>query len=170
MDDRENASYSSPPCFMHELDEAALGYMPRPELLQLLNQLLEAERAGARAVGLMSRQHAGGQPGGMLRQVAVDEAAFCAMLARHITRLGGSPSRATGAFYEKLLALEGLEERLRLLDRGQGWVARKLREALPQIADDRLHGDLRDMLETHERNIEGCAQLGARVEDRRPQR
>ncbi len=156
MDDRENASYSSPPCFLHELDDVSLGYMGRPELLDLLGGLLEAERAGARAVALMSRQDAAGRRREALRQVAIDEADCCAMLARNITRLRGAPSRATGAFYGKLAALETIGERLALLDRGQGWVVRKLRDALPRIRDDSLHRDLRDMLELHERNIERC--------------
>jgi hypothetical protein len=155
---REAVSCASPPCSMHELDDVSLGYLERTEVVALLNQLLEAERAGARAVGFMSRQGAG-ERREALRQVAADEAAFCAMLARHVTRCGGAPSRATGTFYEKVLALESDDQRLKLLDRGQGWVVRKLREALPRIRDDRLHEDLRDMLEAHERNIERCARL-----------
>ena len=154
----EGASCASPPCFMHELDDVSLGYLPRAEIVELLNQLLEAERAGARAVGAMSREHPGDR-GATLRRVAADEAAFCAMLARHVTRCGGVPSRVTGEFYKKVLALEGDGPRLELLNRGQAWVTRKLREALPKIKDDRLHDDLRDMLETHERNIERCAHL-----------
>jgi hypothetical protein len=149
---------SSPPCSMHELDDVSLGYMEGTEVVGLLNQLLEAERAGARAVGFMSRQGAD-ERRDALRQVAADEAAFCAMLARHVTRCGGTPSRVTGTFYEKVLALESDSQRLKLLDRGQSWVVRKLREALPRIRDDRLHEDLRDMLEVHEHNIERCARL-----------
>ena len=152
-------SCASPPCFLHELDEAWLGYMTRPEVLELLNRLLEAERAGARGVGLMSRQEPAASRRDALRRVAADEAAFCAMLARHIVRFGGAPSRATGAFYDKLASLDTVGRRLELLDRGQGWVARKLREALPRIADDPLYRDLRDMLETHEANIARCARL-----------
>jgi hypothetical protein len=143
---------------MHELDDVSLGYLGRAEIVQLLNELLEAERAGARAVGFMSREDASDRRAA-LRQVAADEAAFCAMLARHVTRSGGVPSRATGEFYEKVLALEADGQRLKLLNRGQAWVVRKLRETLPRIRDDRLHQDLRDMLEAHERNIERCAQL-----------
>lgn len=107
----------------------------------------------------MSRQESASSRRETLKRVAADEAAFCAMLARHITRFGGAPSRATGAFYDKLAALETVDRRLELLDRGQGWVARKLREALPRIGDERLSRDLLDMLETHEANIARCAGL-----------
>jgi hypothetical protein len=81
------------------------------------------------------------------------------MLTRHITRLGGVPSAATGAFYDKLMAIEDPAQRLDFLDRGQGWVVRKLREALPGIADEALRTDLTDMLETHERNLARSAKL-----------
>ena len=46
-----------------------------------------------------------------------------------------------------------MRQRLDFLDRGQGWVVRKLREALPGITDAELRDDLADMLEIHERNI-----------------
>jgi hypothetical protein len=37
------------PCVVHELDPSSLGYMSQAEVLDLLGQLLEGERAGARA-------------------------------------------------------------------------------------------------------------------------
>ena len=122
-------------------------------LLDLLGQLLEGERAGARGVTIMSRLAKDGRSRAALGAIARDEARFCAMLSRHITRLGGEPSAATGAFYDKLLAIEDTRQRLDFLDRGQGWVVRKLRDALPGIDDPALRDDLADMLETHERNI-----------------
>ncbi|MGH8629328.1 MAG: DUF6306 domain-containing protein [Burkholderiales bacterium] len=105
------------------------------------------------------RASSGAQTRTALREIARDEARFCAMLVRHIARLGGTPSRLTGAFYEKLAALERLDERLDLLNRGQGWVARRLREALPRIVDEPLRADLQEMLDVHQRNIERCTQL-----------
>jgi nitronate monooxygenase len=153
------AGYSSPPCFMHELDPRFLGYMSRVEVLALLDQLLEGERAGARGVGEMSGQAPSVEARTALREIARDEARFCAMLIRHIARLGGTPSRLTGAFHKKLAAVEALDERLDLLNRGQGWVARRLREAIPGIADDLLRADLQEMLAVHLRNIERCTQL-----------
>ena len=128
-------------------------------LLDLLGQLLEGERAGARGVGIMSRQAQNALARAELTDIARDEARFCAMLTRHITRLGGMPSTATGAFYDKLMAIEDPAQRLDFLDRGQGWVVRKLREALPGIADEPLRADLADMLETHERNLARSAKL-----------
>lgn len=136
-------------------------YLDRTQVLELLNELLEAERAGARGVSDMSRQ-AGGAAGDALQAVAKDEARFCAMLTRHIRRLEGEPSARTGAFYEKLIAVKPQGAQLDLLNRGQGWVARKLAEALPRIADAALHAELNEMLEVHERNIRQCNELIAR--------
>jgi len=122
-------------------------------LLDLLGKLLEGERAGARGVAILSRLAKDERTRSALSGIARDEARFCAMLSRHITRLGGVPSTATGAFYDKLLAIDDMRQRLDFLDRGQGWVVRKLREALPGITDAELRDDLADMLEIHERNI-----------------
>jgi len=58
-----------------------------------------------------------------------------------------------GAFYEKAMAIVELGERLKFLNRGQGWVVKKLKEILPRVRDDRLHADLAEMLRLHEVNI-----------------
>jgi hypothetical protein len=149
----DEARYASPPCFLHELDPAHLGYLSRDETLALLNELLEAERAGARGVAEMSKAPPFADRRAALSAIARDEARFCAMLNRHIVRLGGTPSRATGAFLDKLAAVADPADRLALLNRGQGWVVRKLREALPRVYDEALAADLADMLRDHERNI-----------------
>jgi nitronate monooxygenase len=58
-----------------------------------------------------------------------------------------------GAFYGKAMAIGDLGQRIAFVNRGQGWVVRKLREMLPRVRDDKLHADLRDMLASHEANI-----------------
>lgn len=132
------------------------------QLVSLLDELLEAERAGARGVSDMSRA-AQRETQSALQAVAKDEARFCAMLTRHIRSLGGEPSSRTGAFYDKLAAVENPRARLDLLNRGQGWVVRRLRDALPRIADAELRTDLQEMLATHVANIESCNALIARA-------
>ena len=157
----DGAAYASPPCFMHELDPEYLGYMGAKETIALLNTLLEGERAGSRGLAAMAGQTAGSAGYAILHHIAQDEARFCAMLTRHIKRLGGAPSPKTGAFYDKLTALETTCERVDLLNRGQAWVVHKLRDALPKIGDSALQRDLKDMLEVHEENIRQCAALGS---------
>jgi hypothetical protein len=159
-DPNSATGFASPPCFMHELDPSYLGFATPAEVLALLNELLEGERAGARGVGALSRWPDERHPAAM-QAVARDEARFCAMLSGHIKRLGGTLSTRTGGFYQKLLALETAEARLALLDRGQGWVVRKLDDFLPRIGDDLLHRDLKEMREVHISNIERCKTLQA---------
>lgn len=148
--------YASPPCFMHEFATWEAEPMSLVELRGLLNELLVGERAGARSVGEMCRETVSPDLHIVLHDVAKDEARFCAMLARQIERLGGTPNRATGGFYEKLRILETPGERLSLLNCGQSWVVRRLREALPRIGDEQLRRELQEMLEVHLANIERC--------------
>lgn len=152
--------YASPARSMHELGPASLGYLNSEETLAFLNKLLEAERAGAKGILEIARE-ATGEVRDILRAVAHDEARCCAMLSRHIVRLGGTASPATGAFHAELRELEPWGQRLDLLDRGQDWVVRRLREALPRISDDGLRRDLADMLDIHVRNVDRCSALAA---------
>ncbi len=148
------AEPSSPACAMHEADDAYMGYAGRPELLAFLTLLLQAERAGA-LVARHSAEAAGtGEAATLLNAIAADEARWCAMLARHITALGGVPGDAVGEFRDKAMAIENLAERIGFLNRGQRWVVRKLEEMLPRVRADQLHADLRDMARSHAANIE----------------
>ena len=75
------------------------------------------------------------------------------MLLKWIGKLEGAPSRRIGDFYEKCKAIEDLNDRAAFINRGHGWVARKLREMLPKVRNDDLHVDLTGMLRSHEENI-----------------
>jgi hypothetical protein len=110
-----------------------MGYADRIEIVGALNELLEAERAGAR-VASRSRQET--LPEGytaLMQEVGRDEAHWCAMLTRQICRFDGMPSHATGAFFEKAMAISDPLERLVFLNRGQTWVVRKLEKLLPLV-------------------------------------
>ena len=52
------------------------------------------------------------------------------------------------------MAIADVPARLAFLNRGQGWVVRKLQQLLPKIGDDGLHADLTQMLRSHQENIE----------------
>jgi hypothetical protein len=150
--DTENRS-ASPACAMHEADDAYMGYADRAELVAALNELLEAERAGAR-VTLESARAAGDSPiGKLMLTVERDEARWCGMLRRHLEGMGAPLSTEIGGFYGKAMAIADLGERVLFLNRGQGWVVRRLRQLLPRVRDDRLHADLAEMLCAHEVNI-----------------
>ena len=144
---------SSPACLMHEADDSYMGYATRDELAAFLNEMLEAERAGT-GVALHSADAASGTPFvGLLRDIHKDEARWCAMLLRQLKALGVPASTRIGAFQEKCLAIDPLPERIAFLNRGQGWVVKKLREMMPRVRDDALHRDLAEMLESHVTNI-----------------
>ena len=123
------------------------------ELLSFLNEMLEAERAGAKALLHISKESTEKTAADLATQVHHDEARWCAMLTAAIRLHGGAPSQATGAFYEKVLAIADAKARLAFVNRGQGWVVKKLKEAIPRVGDEHLVKDLTVMLTSHEENI-----------------
>ena len=157
------AGYSSPACYAHEIAPGYFGEEPamsRDDVLALLNTLLEAERAGAKVLAAFLDDYA--RDSAAWRQVSTvqrDEAKNCAILIELIRRLEGTPSGATGEFLGKALAVEGRIARLKFLNRGQGWVARKIREALPEIGDADVRRVLSTMYDSHLLNIEACEAL-----------
>ena len=144
---------ASPVCYAHETDDAYAGYASREELIAFCNTLLEAERAGARIAARTSVEAQNSAQSELMRDLHRDEAACCSMLLKWISDLGGEASRCTGSFYEKCLAIPEPVERIALINRGQGWVVRKLRGMLPKIRDDAMHADMKAILETHAQNI-----------------
>jgi hypothetical protein len=130
------------------------------ELASLLNTLLEAERAGAKVVAAFLSELAL-EPGAKETLLAVqrDESRNCAVLMRLLRHIGATPSRATGDFLGKALAIQGDRERLAFLNRGQAWVAWRIAAALPQIADPRIREEMQAMHESHVANIGTCEKL-----------
>ena len=147
----ERPEFASPACLAREMDDGYMGYATRDELA--LNELLKAERAGAR-VTLRMTQEAPQALKTTMVDLQRDEARWCGVLTKSIQHLRGAPSAKTGAFYEKAMAISDVRERLAFLNRGQGWVVRKLERLLPTVRDDALHADLAAMLESHRDNIE----------------
>ena len=144
---------SSPVCYANEASDQYAGYATREELIGFCNELLEAERAGARITARSASEAKDAGTRDLLRDIQKDEARWCAMLLKWIGHLDGEPSSKVGAFYEKCLAFTDLKERIAFINRGQGWVVKKLREMLPKVRDDRMHADFKAMLVSHEENI-----------------
>jgi hypothetical protein len=153
----DEKEFASPACAMSEADPAYMGFLPAAELAARLNVLLEAERAGAKVLLALMRDHPEAAPA--LEAVQRDEGRYAGLLARLVRRLGGVPSDKTGDFVGKVLAEEGLAARLQLLNRGQAWVMKRLDEILPRIAADDIHRELAEMRERHARNIDACTRL-----------
>jgi hypothetical protein len=156
-DEDKSRGFASPACSQHEFEGEAFAAMNREAVAAQLNVLLEGERAGARGLRDTRASFGDGELAGVLTEVAHDEARYCAMLTSHIERLGGTPSRATGVFYDKLMARPDTAARLRLLDRGQKAVVNSLNMLLGETLDAPLRRDLEEMRDVHLRNIDRCA-------------
>jgi nitronate monooxygenase len=126
----------------------------RAALLAALDELLEAERAGAR-VASETAAEIDDDPAlhRLIAHIRRDEAHWCSVLVDAIRTLGATPTRATGAFYEKAMAIADLAERMAFLNRGQRWVVRKLQALLPTLTEPDIHHALSLMLVAHEKNI-----------------
>lgn len=148
-----SADRSSPPCYASEVDPGYMGYANNNEIITALQELLEAERAGAR-VALVSRSESeASDMKNLMEAIHADESRWCAMLSREIKRLQAEPSQICGDFYEKAVAISDMHQRLVFLNRGQGWVVRKLNALLPRVKDDALHHALLEMRDNHKANI-----------------
>lgn len=137
------AAYASPPCFMHELDPAYLGYMRREELQGLLLRLQDGWKSGVTvAAGGMDD----GAAAAALKAICREDIAIRETLRRHIERLGGPAASACPAPDRTI----GPAALLRL----RGALVAEIRAALPQIGDDAVRRDLAGIVALHERRAD----------------
>ena len=124
-----------------------------------LNQLLEAERAGAKLLSAYLDELPLNSPEWTaIRAVQLDEARNCAVLIHLLLEAEATPSPAVGSFYARGLAIRGWGERLDFLNRGQAWVAKRIAAALPSVPESARKA-LRAMHESHLANIRSCEAL-----------
>ncbi len=127
------------------------------ELNAFLNRMLEAERAGAKAlVAFMDDWPRHGEEWSILRKVQADEAHNCAMVGEMLKRSGAAYSHATGGFYDKAIAVKEPRERVAFLVRGLKWAIREFEAALPRIKRQDVHSVIEGMRERHLRSIAAC--------------
>lgn len=132
----------------------------REDVGELLNVLLEAERAGAKVLAAYaSEMSLPAEAHAVLLQVQRDESGNCATLLRLLRALGIPCSRNTGGFLGKALAVRGVRARLEFLNRGQAWVARKIEDAIPRLTQPDVRAALAAMLDSHVANIGKCEKL-----------
>ena len=134
-------------------DSATSSPIKVDELVAALNELLEAERAGARVTLETANQVKGHNLAPLVIDIQRDEVRWCKMLMEVIRSLGALPSTATGSFYQKAIAIEDLKERLLFVNRGQGWVVRRLEKLIPRIQDSHIRFQLQEMLDMHVLNV-----------------
>jgi len=157
VEEDEPAEPSSPVCYAAQGDDVYMGYAPADELAAELNILLEAERAGAWVAARMVAESRDPEMKALAQVIHADEVRWCKALFQALNGLGATPSAQVGDFYEKAMAIADLEARLAFVNRGQGWVVRKLRGLVPRVRDAALHDTLQQMLLAHERNIGSAA-------------
>ncbi len=121
--------------------------------------MLEAERAGARALVVFMDDHPrNGEAWKVLRQVQAEEAHNCALIGKLLEKSGTPYSHATGEFYGKAVAVKGRRERIEYLVRGLRWAVKRFEEALPGLPADARDAFTR-MRDSHLRSIAACETL-----------
>ena len=127
--------------------------------IEFFNEMLEAERAGAKAlVVFMDDWPRNGPEWKLLRQVQADEAHNCALIGKLIEKSGTPYSHATGKFYEKAVAVKGPRARLEFLIRGLQWAVKRFEQALPGLDPEAQSVFIR-MRDSHLRSIAACEKL-----------
>lgn len=127
--------------------------------VERLNELLEAERAGVETLSRLFPEARSSEMQKLFEGVRNDEAWSCAGLVRCIKTLGGVMSEKKGDFAEKVMGEPTLAARVRFLNRGQGWVVRRLDGLLGEALPASVSGFLREMKTRHITNIEACERL-----------
>jgi nitronate monooxygenase len=135
------------------IDKGGNKMSEKQQLIDLLNALLEAERAGVATANHLLKDHPFEELDALYEQLKKDESWSCAGLHQAILHEGGKPSMKTGDFIEKVHALETLTEKLFLLNKGQAWVARKIDVALGYGIQPETETFLKEMKDKHYKNI-----------------
>lgn len=128
-------------------------------VIDRLNELLEAERAGVDTLSRLFPEVRSPEMLKLFEEVRSDEAWSCAGLVRSIKAMGGTISEKKGDFAEKVMREPTLAARLLLLNRGQGWVVKRLDGLLGEALPESVGGFLEEMKTRHLTNIDACERL-----------
>jgi nitronate monooxygenase len=127
--------------------------------------MLEAERAGAKALVVFLDEHArSSEAWRTLRRVQADEAHNCVLLGELLKRARVEYSHATGEFYAKAIAVQGRRSRIDFLCRGLRWAVTQFESALPRL-DEEAGSVLTKMRDSHLRSIAACETLAKTLAD-----
>ena len=123
-------------------------------LKDFYNMLLEAERAGVTVLGELVQQVEEERLTPVLKKFLRDEGVNCRILVSLIHDLNAEPSDKTGAFVDKVRALDNLDEKIQLLIRGQAWVARKIQEFQSHLPTGSAYLFMDAIKAQHEENVD----------------
>jgi len=127
-------------------------------LIDRMQELLEAERAGVKCLDAMADHASDMEKKELFSLFRNDEGKFCAGLFRLLQARGAAPTKNVGAFADKVIALPTEAEQVALLIKGQAWVVRKIDEIPPAETNAEEEAFFGDMREVHVVNIEKCKQ------------
>tara|TARA_R110002095_G_scaffold40233_1_gene37199 strand:- start:79 stop:1578 length:1500 start_codon:yes stop_codon:yes gene_type:complete len=147
-----HAQLYSSPCFAEE-EELHEKSFAESETIKRLEELLFAEYAGARVTLRSMLDSDNDHYKEIFRSIYYDEVRWCDMLTNWLYRLDHEPSYKVGDFYLKAINIKDYENRIAYLNKGQGWVVKKIKEILANINNLALQEDLNDMLISHVANI-----------------
>jgi nitronate monooxygenase len=121
--------------------------------------MLEAERAGAKALVVFMDEHPrNGEAWKTLRAVQADEAHNCALIGKLLEKSGTPYSHATGEFYGKAVAVKSCRERIEFLLKGLRWAVKRIEAALPSL-DENSKAVFTRIRDSHLRSIAACEAL-----------
>lgn len=127
-------------------------------LVDALQELLAAERAGARMAMTSLRQTQDLAQRQLLEQIRQGEADSCRRLTACLQYLGAQPTQQVSDFHDRAMAIADLAERLVFVDRGQRWVVRRIQALLPGCESATVRAELQAVLQTHEVNSQAYGQ------------
>jgi nitronate monooxygenase len=128
-----------------------------------LNAMLEAERAGAKAlVVYMDSFPRNSEDWKVLRTIQADEAHNCALIGKLIEKAGAPYSHATGKFHDKAVAVKSARAQIEFLVRGLKWAVKQFETALPKL-DAEARDLFTRMRDSHLRSIAACEALIRRL-------
>jgi nitronate monooxygenase len=104
LNDGRPVSGSSRTDCLVAMDDRYMGFATRDELVPALNELLDAERAGA-SVTLQTAKEAPEPLKSVVMSMQRDEARWRGAPTKAIQHLHGRPSPKTGAFYGKAMTI-----------------------------------------------------------------
>lgn len=128
-------------------------------LIDRMQELLEAERAGVKCLDAMADHAKDMGKKELFSLFRNDEGKFCAGLFGFLQARGAVPTMNIGAFADKVLALPTEAEQVALLVKGQAWVVRKIDEIPPAEMNAQEKAFFDDMREVHVVNIEKCRKM-----------
>jgi len=122
--------------------------------VDLLNILLEAERAGVKVINELLTPANKENLNIILKRFLEDEGMNCQILFNLIKHSGGEPSKRTGDFVGKVQAISDISEKINMLVKGQEWVSKIIRKCRHLFNGGSNYLFLEAIKVQHEQNIE----------------